>query len=206
MRDMFLIYSRGDDEPLPADEDMATRLAHRAVMDDARARGIFQGAEPLAPAATATTVRHQQGGVLITDGPFAETKEQLAGYYILECRDMDEALERRQGPSCPSGMGQDRRARTAKFGTAVPCRVATPGKGREASGARPQPETARERTRMYVTEPDPARTKRSAAYRPAPLLWAARIPTNCRGGAGSIEVRPLLGMQAAAPINAATSD
>ena len=78
----------------------------------------------------------------------------------------------RQGPSCPSGMGQGRRARTAKFGTAVPCRVATLGKGREASGARPQPETARERTRKYVTEPDPARTKRSAAYRPAPLLTA----------------------------------
>src|SRR6185312_2321865 len=76
----------------------------------------------------------------------------------------------RQGPSCPSGMGQDRRARTAKFGTAVPCRVATLGKGREASGARPQPETARERTWTYVTEPDSARTQRRAAYRPAPLL------------------------------------
>src|SRR6185312_1705628 len=76
----------------------------------------------------------------------------------------------RQGPSCPGNMGQDRRARTAKFGTAVPCRVATLGKGREASGARPQPETARERTWTYVTEPGSARTQRRAAYRPAPLL------------------------------------
>src|SRR6185312_11714488 len=66
-------------------------------------------------------------------------------------------------------MGQDRRARRAKFGTARPCRAATLGKGREASGARPQPETARERTQTYVTEPVTARTKRHAAYRPAPL-------------------------------------
>src|SRR6185312_4232595 len=79
----------------------------------------------------------------------------------------------RQGPSCPGSMGQDRRARRAKFGTARPCRVATLGKGREASGARPQPETARERTRMYVTEPETAShaaMPRRASYRPAPLL------------------------------------
>jgi hypothetical protein len=42
--------------------------------------------------ASATTVRVQGGKVLVTDGPFAETKEQLAGYYILECKDLDEAL------------------------------------------------------------------------------------------------------------------
>src|SRR6185437_12748559 len=91
----------------------------------------------------------------------------------------------RQGPSCPSGMGQDRRARTAKFGTAVPCRVATLGKGREASGARPQPETARERTWTYVTEPDSARTQRRAAYRPAPLLDGHPSPYGSRRDQGS---------------------
>src|SRR6185312_11099249 len=84
-------------------------------------------------------------------------------------------LRWRQGPSCPGNLGQDRRARRAKFGTARPCRVATLGKGREASGARPQPETARERTRMYVTEPETARTKRRAAYRPAPLIFAPQV-------------------------------
>src|SRR6185312_13121889 len=76
----------------------------------------------------------------------------------------------RQGPSCPGNMGQDRRAGRAKIGTARPSRVATLGKGREASGARPQP--ARERTRMYVTEPDAAshaEMPRRASYRPAPL-------------------------------------
>src|SRR6185437_5812489 len=84
-------------------------------------------------------------------------------------------LRWRQGPSCPGNLGQDRRARRAKFGTARPCRVATLGKGREASGARPQPETARERTQTYVTEPDTARTKRHAAHRPAPLRGRAGV-------------------------------
>ncbi len=45
------------------------------------------------PRRQATTVRVQNGKVLVTDGPFAETKEQLAGYYILDCKDLDEALE-----------------------------------------------------------------------------------------------------------------
>jgi hypothetical protein len=52
----------------------------------------LRAADPLEPSATATTVRVQEGGVVVTDGPFAETKEQLAGYYILDCEDLDEAL------------------------------------------------------------------------------------------------------------------
>src|SRR6185312_6062115 len=87
-------------------------------------------------------------------------------------------FNRRQGPSCPRNLGQDRRARRAKFGTALPCRVATLGKGREASGARPQPETVRERTQTYVTEPDTARTKRRAACCPAPLLSCQLMPND----------------------------
>ena len=55
--------------------------------------GILQGAEPLAPTTTATTVRMQDGSPFISDGPFAETKEQLAGYYILDCANLDEAIE-----------------------------------------------------------------------------------------------------------------
>lgn len=56
-------------------------------------RGIKAGGERLASSATATTVRLRDGNRLITDGPFAETKEVLGGYYILECRDLDDALE-----------------------------------------------------------------------------------------------------------------
>jgi hypothetical protein len=65
---------------------------HWAVMDETSRRGIYRGAEPLHPTSTATTVRVQNGRVLTTDGPFAETKEQLAGYYILDCKDLDEAI------------------------------------------------------------------------------------------------------------------
>ena len=93
MRYMMLIYSRETVEPMPADEDQRIREGHRAVMEDAGRRGILRGAEPLAPTTTATTVRVEDGKVYISDGPFAETKEQRAGYYILECRDLDEALE-----------------------------------------------------------------------------------------------------------------
>jgi hypothetical protein len=53
----------------------------------------LRGAEPLAPTSTATTVRVRHGETLVTDGPFAETKEQLAGYYIIECENLDEAIE-----------------------------------------------------------------------------------------------------------------
>ena len=57
-----------------------------------RPSGFYQGGEPLEPTSTATTVRMQNGKALLTDGPFAETKEQLAGYTIVEAKDLDEAL------------------------------------------------------------------------------------------------------------------
>ena len=56
------------------------------------ASGHMLAAEALQPVATATTVRVRGGRVSITDGPFAETKEQLAGFYLLDARDLDEAL------------------------------------------------------------------------------------------------------------------
>src|ERR1700751_703158 len=91
MRYKMLIYSREDEAGTP--EDIRARaMAHKTVMDQARAHGIFCAADPLQPSVTATTVRVQDGQSLVTDGPFAETKEQLAGYYILDCQDLDEAL------------------------------------------------------------------------------------------------------------------
>ena len=50
------------------------------------------GGEGLQPTATATTVRVRDGERMLTDGPYAETKEQLGGYYLLECKDLDDAL------------------------------------------------------------------------------------------------------------------
>lgn len=60
--------------------------------DRLRQTGVLHAAEPLYPVETATTVRVRQGRVTVTDGPFAETKEQLAGFYLIEAADLDEAL------------------------------------------------------------------------------------------------------------------
>lgn len=58
-----------------------------------RRSGHLVAAEPLHPVSTATTVRVRNGQVTVTDGPFAETKEQLAGFYLLEARDLNEAIQ-----------------------------------------------------------------------------------------------------------------
>ena len=92
MRYMLLIYSRQGD--MSAEEEKAVAMTHHNVMNEAAQRGIFHGAEPLMPTSTATTVRRtKDGDVLVSDGPFAETKEQLAGYYLLDCENLDEAIQ-----------------------------------------------------------------------------------------------------------------
>jgi hypothetical protein len=90
MRYMLLIYSRetGGGEPDLA----ALRAGHEAVRSETSRLGILHGCSPLQSTATATTVRMSEGKPLVLDGPFAETKEQLAGYYILECKNLDEAI------------------------------------------------------------------------------------------------------------------
>ena len=64
----------------------------KAFGEGLRATGILHAAEPLFPTDTATTVRVRNGRVSITDGPFAETKEQLAGFYLIEAADLNEAI------------------------------------------------------------------------------------------------------------------
>ena len=61
--------------------------------DGFRTRGMLLAAEPLHPVESATTVRVRNGKVSVTDGPFAETKEQLAGFYLIEARDLNEAIQ-----------------------------------------------------------------------------------------------------------------
>jgi hypothetical protein len=92
MRYMMLIYTR-ETKAASSEEMQAVSAAHWAIMDETTRRGILRGTDPLEPTSTATTVRVQNSKVVVTDGPFAETKEQLAGYYILDCKDLDEALE-----------------------------------------------------------------------------------------------------------------
>ena len=58
-----------------------------------RSRGLLVAAEALQPVETATTVRVRNGKVSVTDGPFAETKEQLAGFYLIEARDLNDAIQ-----------------------------------------------------------------------------------------------------------------
>ena len=57
------------------------------------ARGVLQGGERLRPTADSTTVRVRDGEVVTSDGPFAETKEQIGGFYAVDCKDLDEAIE-----------------------------------------------------------------------------------------------------------------
>jgi len=93
MRYMMLVYSTEGPDGLPAEEAERIRAGHSKVIAEATRKGVLAGAEPLAPTSTATTVRVQGGKALVTDGPFAETKEHLAGYYIIDCADLDEAIE-----------------------------------------------------------------------------------------------------------------
>jgi hypothetical protein len=64
-----------------------------ACGDEFRQSGVLVAAEALQPIATAATVRVRNGKVSVTDGPFAETKEQLAGFYLLDARDLNEAIQ-----------------------------------------------------------------------------------------------------------------
>ena len=66
---------------------------YAAFGEEMGARGVLQGGERLRPTTDATTVQVRNGEVLTADGPFAETKEQIGGYYIVECQDLDEAIE-----------------------------------------------------------------------------------------------------------------
>jgi hypothetical protein len=93
MRYMMMIYSQETADGHSPEESQALMKAHGAVMEDATQKGVLRGVEKLKATTTATTVRMNGGGAITTDGPFAETKEQLAGYYILECENLDEAIE-----------------------------------------------------------------------------------------------------------------
>jgi hypothetical protein len=105
MRYMLLVYSNETQFAQMSQQEIdRITAAHRAVMEETAKREIFRGAEPLNSTTTATTVRMRDGKAVITDGPFAETKEQLAGYYILDCNNLDEAISwASKIPSCCEG-------------------------------------------------------------------------------------------------------
>jgi hypothetical protein len=65
---------------------------YMAVIDDLRCKGQFMSASPLHPTSAATSVKVRDGRPIVTDGPFAETREQLGGYFLIDVHDLDEAL------------------------------------------------------------------------------------------------------------------
>jgi hypothetical protein len=90
MKYMLLIYM-GEDAMNQAEREQcyadSTQLCH-----DLATRGQFISANPLQPIATATSLRIREGKRLITDGPFAETREALGGYFMVDAKDLDDAL------------------------------------------------------------------------------------------------------------------
>jgi len=91
MQYMLLIYANENGASEGDEADILRRYG--AFTQEVRDNGKLVTADRLQPASAATTVRIRNGETLVTDGPFAETKEQLGGYYVLECENIDEALQ-----------------------------------------------------------------------------------------------------------------
>jgi hypothetical protein len=92
MQYILLIYSDEKTRPSSAAEMDRMLGEYMAFTQDIVKSGNFKAGDPLEPTSSATTVRVREGRTLTTDGPFAETKEQLGGYYIVEAKDLDEAI------------------------------------------------------------------------------------------------------------------
>ncbi len=94
MQYLLMIYGNEAAFAQATPEQMqATMGAYNAFTNEVKAKQVYLGGNPLQPTSTATSVRVRDGKTLTTDGPFAETKEQLGGYYLVNCKDLDEAIE-----------------------------------------------------------------------------------------------------------------
>ena len=109
MQYLVLIYDEesANPSPNPPDPEVWGQIMgdYNAYTKMLRDRGAYIAGEALQPVTTATTIRTRDGQTMTTDGPFAETKEALGGFYLINARDLDEALE--LGGACPG----------AKFGS-----------------------------------------------------------------------------------------
>ncbi|WP_017302279.1 YciI family protein [Nodosilinea nodulosa] len=90
MKYMLLVYS--DENAWTQSEREECYAESTTLTHQLQASGQFLGASPLQPVSTATSVRLRQGKQLVTDGPFAETREQLGGYFLIDAQDLDEAI------------------------------------------------------------------------------------------------------------------
>ena len=90
----MLIYTDEAKDPKPGTPEFGPFFGgYQAFTEEVTKKGINKGGEALEPIAAATTVRVRDGKTTTTDGPFAETKEQLGGFYLLDCTNLDEAIE-----------------------------------------------------------------------------------------------------------------
>ncbi len=94
MRYLLLIYGDESEWTAQSEAESAAEMGRwNAYTAEIQAEGILRGGDALHPTAAATTVRVRDGETLVTDGPFAETREQLGGYYMVECDGLDQAIE-----------------------------------------------------------------------------------------------------------------
>ena len=91
MRYMLLIYL--EEQALAETERQQCYRESAQLAQEIHARGQYLAAAPLHPTATATSIRVRDGKRLVTDGPFAETREQLGGYFLIEAKNLDEAMD-----------------------------------------------------------------------------------------------------------------
>ena len=93
MKYALLIYSASSEAPqMTPEQQQAASQAWQNYAAEARAAGVLIGSQGLAPISAATTVRVRNGKTLTSDGPFAETHEQLGGIFLMNCKDLDEAI------------------------------------------------------------------------------------------------------------------
>jgi hypothetical protein len=102
---LILISEEGNQDDATPEQVRQQLGAWNEYTESLRGAGAFVSGDGLQPSATATTVELASAGDhVVTDGPFAETKEQIGGYYIIECADLDEALEwAKKVPMAPGG-------------------------------------------------------------------------------------------------------
>ena len=93
MQYILLIYGAEPTESVPEDQMLAEMEGYNAFTAHLRERGAMLAGEALVPTASATTVRVVDGRTVTTDGPFAETKEQVGGYFLVECENLDDAID-----------------------------------------------------------------------------------------------------------------
>src|ERR1043165_823096 len=91
MKYMLLVYM--NEQAMTEEEGAHCYVESAKLTQDLNTKGQYVAAGPLHSVATATSVRVRDGKRIVTDGPFAETREQLGGYYVVEARDLDEALD-----------------------------------------------------------------------------------------------------------------